>query len=429
MKYLSIRVIAQSPLSIRSDHASSGAGTTSYIPGSTVLGSLATTYKLLNPGDAHNFERLFLSGAVRFPNLYLASYKKNQKLPDINKNLPIYPTPKTAIACKRQKGFLYPSDQNNESHGVRDTLIDHTLFTEWPEKDKVTALTILEASQTCAFEHNHQRCGEPTNRYEAYYRRINDKQLLASEGKYHLQTHTGINRFSGTIEEGILYNRQVFDEGTQFWGLIKVTDETVSTLLEDFLERIAKGGLMRLGTGRTRGMGKVFLITENQSRETDTFAAFQQRLDTFNSMLQQEARKYQTQLSQIEDQYYFALTLHSPTILTDALFRYHGTINARILEDLLYKQAKTPIHGIQHVYHQAQVQRITGWQELWGTPRTNEYAIETGSVFLFKCPHAQRTKLLPALYQLEEQGIGKRTIEGFGRICISDAFHQEVTWL
>ena len=58
----------------------------------------------------------------------------------------------------------------------------------------------------------------------------------------------------------------------------------------------------------------------------------------------------------------------------------------------------------------------------------NEYAIEAGSVFLFKCPVAQRDKLHKKLYTLEEQGIGKRQLEGFGRIRISDTFHQEVDW-
>ncbi|MBV9710203.1 MAG: hypothetical protein JO011_04715, partial [Ktedonobacteraceae bacterium] len=68
----------------------------------------------------------------------------------------------------------------------------------------------------------------------------------------------------------------------------------------------------------------------------------------------------------------------------------------------------------------------TGWQELWGTPRAAEYAIESGSVFLFTCPSPPDNALHNALFALEEQGMGKRRAEGFGRICISDPFHQLV---
>jgi CRISPR-associated protein Csx10 len=33
---------------------------------------------------------------------------------------------------------------------------------------------------------------------------------------------------------------------------------------------------------------------------------------------------------------------------------------------------------------------------------------------------------LKALFELEEAGVGRRKAEGFGRICVSDQFHQEV---
>ena len=436
MKYLPIRIVAKSPLSVRSDHAASGAETTNYIPGTTLLGSLVNTYKLMYPEDASTstFQRLFLSGEVSFPHLYLASYKDDDKLPEINKKLPIYPTPKTARTCKRHQGFRYPYSSENDGHGVRDTLITRAIFHEWPDEEKISALSVLDEIKKCPGKPaQNEICGEPTDHYENYYRRIGPQQFLASDSHKHLQTHTGINRISGTVEEGILYNRQVFDEGTQFWGLAKISDEGLSNTLRDFLDAIGDAGVTRLGTGRTRGMGKVLLIAEEFTDVSDTpqddFARFQLRLNALNDLLQKEAKKYQKQLAHVEEQYYFALTLHSPTILNDTLLRYHGTISAETLESLVLKQTGVKLNGLQQIYQQAGLQRITGWQELWGTPRANEYAIEAGSVFLFKCPKAQRETLQKALYQLEEQGIGKRQLEGFGRIRVSDEFHQEAEWL
>ncbi len=70
---------------------------------------------------------------------------------------------------------------------------------------------------------------------------------------------------------------------------------------------------------------------------------------------------------------------------------------------------------------------MSGWNELWGTPRTNEYALDIGSVFLFGTTIEPINSLWQALFRLEEEGAGQRRTEGFGRICVSDPFHLEVT--
>ena len=146
----------------------------------------------------------------------------------------------------------------------------------------------------------------------------------------HLQTHTGINRFSGTVEHGVLYNRQVFNEGTQFWGLAKIADEHLGSDLKAFLDEISYAGIVRLGTGRTRGMGKITLTVKDDAIQED-FTAFQQRLDAFQNLLQDQAAEHQ--LAYMTENYYFALTLHSPTILNDELLGYHGTIDGKMLAD------------------------------------------------------------------------------------------------
>lgn len=75
------------------------------------------------------------------------------------------------------------------------------------------------------------------------------------------------------------------------------------------------------------------------------------------------------------------------------------------------------------VYQATSTKRVTGWNELWGTPRTNEYAIDTGSVFLFASTVEMNDQLCEALFKLEEDGIGERKAEGFGRVRVSDPFH------
>ena len=63
---------------------------------------------------------------------------------------------------------------------------------------------------------------------------------------------------------------------------------------------------------------------------------------------------------------------------------------------------------------------------MWGMPRANEIAIDTGSVFLFASSRELDDALIQKLLRLEEEGIGRRKKEGFGRIRISDPFHKEV---
>ena len=161
-------------------------------------------------------------------------------------------------------------------------------------------------------------------------------------------------------------------------------------------------------------MGKVTLQIEDAENDQQRFATFSKRIVDFQKALEQRAHYFK--LEQLPHPTFFALTLHSPVILCDDLLRYRSTIDAEVLQELL--GCRMP--GLELIHHAESMQRVTGWQELWGTPRAAEYAIESGSVFLFACSSPLDAKVLEALFALEEKGVGKRCAEGFGRICISD---------
>src|SRR5205809_543287 len=73
-------------------------------------------------------------------------------------------------------------------------------------------------------------CSRPMDHFIGYYRRSEDDKLAKAEveKRKRLQTHTGINRDTGTVQEGILYNRSVFQEHTRFWGLLKLPEHLVT---------------------------------------------------------------------------------------------------------------------------------------------------------------------------------------------------------
>lgn len=423
MKHLSIRMTTMSPLAIRSDHSPGGAAAIRYIPATTFIGALASLHRLLDHENAEAreaFEPLFLHDQVLYSNLYPAIFDDPGGLQE--SKIPVYPLPKTAQSCKRHSGFRFPDNGKNDGHGVRDTLVDWALFKLVHSDERLSGTTkpleILQRDRNC-------HCGEAMDSIEGYYRRSNLKpySMIAAEVESYtrMQTHTGIDRESGTVQDRILYNRQVFEEGMQFWGQVSfLDDEKLLKQFEDFINEIGRSGILHLGTGRTRGMGRVTLKAERVEEEQRPFDAFTHRLTTFNDTLHQQARKFG--LETLPYSYFFALTLHSPLLLCDDLLRYRGTLDTDTLKDLL----GPTMPELTRIYHAASTRSVTGWQELWGTPRTRERAIESGSVFLFACPSPPDQNLLKALFTLEEQGIGRRRAEGFGRVCISDQFHQQI---
>ena len=290
-----------------------------------------------------------------------------------------------------------------------------------PKKGDIAFLPALTHLKICPL------CKAAIDHLEGFYRRDehNPSQAGKAKPETRLQTRTGINRETGTVEESILYNRLVFEEGTAFWGLLKVDDQALAPF-QDFIYKDRKEAIpsdniqnfLRIGTGRTRGSGKVAFEIQMLTEQQNRFGAFKERLELFDGALKKRAKD-----CSIEDlkPYYFALTLHSPTILQDDLLRYEGTISGDTLATLI----GLPSGMLKQVYQAASVRRVTGWQELWGTPKTNEYAIDTGSVFLFSSTVPPSDTWLRPLFELEEQGLGKRRAEGFGRIVISDPFHRE----
>lgn len=420
MAQLYLTLMTKSPLAIRSDHATGGSKTATTVNGSTLLGSLAAAHRMLYT-DAKNddFVQLFLKGTISYPNLYPASFNLQEAHGDEmqTSHSPIYPVPKTAQSCKRFGGFL--EEFSDERHGVRDDLLDWAVFKLSNEK----SVDALRAHTSCSHLRMDSKkgCEEVMDHFSGFYRRAAfvdpPYHRMIAQVDTRLLTRTGINRDRGIVEEGILYNREVIDEGAYFWGMVKLPDRLLSTFKE-FVEEAGDAGLIRIGTGRTRGLGQVQLTIHGAEDDEISFDSFKQRLMDFDAKLR-ERMEYPP--ANEDDRFYFALTLHSPVILRDDLLRYQGTISGEVLAT----HAKLSSETLRQIHQVASLERVTGWNELWGTPRTQECAIATGSVFLFVSTEKVGKELLNKLFDLEEQGIGERRVEGFGRICFSDPFHLE----
>jgi CRISPR-associated protein Csx10 len=432
VKQFAIKVTAVSPLAIRADHAPGGAATAAYIPGTTFMGSLAAVHRLLRPDNADDFANFFLRDKVRYPHLYPASFKSSSMQESF---LPIYCIPKTAQTCKQFGGFplLADEDDDNERHGVRDSLFDWAVFTlsyktraAQPDKYSDTfVIKALEEHKTCDYlaKERQKTCGQPLDHVKGYYRRSSDGKLATAKAETRLLTRTGINRRYGIVEESILYSREVFTEGTGFFGNITVDDDVYEAFKAFLLENSNSDVLLinhfaRLGTGRTRGFGKVLFDVSPSEDIEDNFEAFKQRLQAFDTALRAQVREFGLEPPH---RFYIALTLHAATMLCDDLLRYEGTITGKQLA----RQVRLPDDLFELLYQSASMQRVMGWQELWGLPRAHAYAIEAGSVFLYAVAQPLDDAWAHPLFELEQHGIGQRRAEGFGRVCVSDLFHLE----
>src|SRR5438105_277393 len=122
------------------------------------------------------------------------------------------------------------------------------------------------------------------------------QRMQARTDHTRLQTRTGVNRDWGVVEEGILYNREVFDAGMFFWGELLLADDLADNSsnqfandFKTFVQEANEEECILIGTGRTRGLGSVKVeiwdevqVTDIRSRE---LALFTERLNLFNTTL------------------------------------------------------------------------------------------------------------------------------------------------
>lgn len=411
MEQRNIQIETLSPLAMRSDHAAQNEKTARVISGSTLWGALASVYRQFYPEREERFAHFFLREHVFYPYLYPANFSGKAA----NADCAVYAAPGTAISCKRHSGFL--RKDYSDYHGVRDSLLGWTQFKLSGEK----SIQHLVQHQYCA---QCQASMDSLSEEHRYYRRMPGEvdRRVSAKLQTRLQTRTGINREWNTVENGILYNREVIERGTRFWGAITFTPRFFDEpdALDEFIgfvEEANDSGLIRLGTGRTRGLGRINLRFKEQNEQEDQ-KHFQQRLFAFNDKVHQPGNT-------MKNAFYFAITLQTPLLLRDPWLRYTCDISTHHLKEI----TGLPEESFQPIYQLSNMTRVIGWNGVLGMPRVQEYAISTGSVFLFAFSYENQekdvTKLISHLFRLEQEGAGLRRTEGFGRVCVSDAFHVE----
>lgn len=368
---LSARLLA--PLMVQKSRQTYTPQTVEYLPGSSLRGALAGMY-LRAVGGANDvpFTVLFGANAPAFPDL----------LPTPQADMLSECLPLTAISCKRFPGF-----KSENGHGVRDSL------------------TMLAFSRTNnAANLKFWRCPKCDNDSKPFTGVWNNQPDSAAmvRATLVLQRHTGIDRATGTVADGVFYAPQIMRES-------RIPGEPQYLAGRTFLnqeQHEAFSALIRertvfAGADRARGLGELELtLTPMQIPEVDVA----QWSDAWKRL------HVQTVGQGPAPGVYYSLKLASPSVLADRFLRPTADLSLDFPHvELVGKSVKQTL--------------VRGWQSAWGLPKPDDPALERGGVYLYRYGGDDVQGLNAFLAKLITTGVGLRCQEGLGEIRVCEALH------
>lgn len=434
MKRYYLRLRAESPLSI-SGHQNLDGQTipsTDYIPGVTLRGALAWNWLRRQP-DARQtpaFRRLFDDAGIHCGPLYPIG--GDESTATVATVLPV-----TARTCKHHQGFITDLDSDPAKvHGVRDSLIaliQETALQRWQEQAKPSTVEMeaqrtqtpgLTVFETCTVT----GCDSGMERFGGYYETatggITRYQRVSVRKR--LMTRSQILPTLESTRPGALFSREVIEEGQEFAGWLSLAEDS-DHVLESML---AVDEDLYVGAARTAGMGQMRIVDAREDPDLygDTYGDFAERRQQCEAHLAVELPGV--------DLAFVPLTLLSDTILLDAHLRHTSSLTPSILTTYAQlertlatqKQRRPPPPwpgDVQLFCAAAHTRRIASRNTAQSgqRPRSDDWAIGAGSVFVLAAPSAAREALWNACAWLEDEGIGERRSDGFGQIVAAHPFH------
>lgn len=330
-----------------------------YIPGSSLLGALATLAAqrcdLADPRDYKDFVALFLRGGILFPTLYPACKHQNN----------IYPTVLAPLAF--QTCSVVPFQEDQEGDGA---------YPAWDQPES---------------------CPECENRLEPVGAFVTLRRLppYTFTPGHASELHIRVDEATGRVEPGQLYGYTVLNAGQYFVGELVCFGVDAWTRLQEMTGIAEKVPLVwRMGKARRRGYGRV--------------AAWLERCD--------DKPPAWIQLP-LEDRVKDPSQPMSMTLLTDTIIpNLWGQQPLGFTEDWLGEVLGLGPVEVLDAF--ARVRSVDGFNAHLGLPRWRDTALTAGSVVRFKL-QSPPEDWKERLQKLETEGIGVRRNEGFGRVAFN----------
>jgi len=347
-----------------------------YIPGSMIRGALISRYIKRHPELPNDFlseeinqdsnqeiKRLFFDGSTRYLNAYL--FCEEQK----KRTLPV------PLAWYKDKDDKLPSK-------LGESLEIYDLSQHLSDKSSLKML----GNQFCT---------------------INERQAVLYQEKKRINIHNLRDRTKGCSSpirrnpknnqvihegEGAIFRYEALDSEQTFQGVILCKDndvDTVKILLSP--ENIWLGGSQSAGYGHT----KIILCEPNKNQKWSEIDIGIERRVNHQKLI--------------------------TTLLSDTIVRNNdGQVSAdplsviQAIEDKLEEKLNVKIKLPQPTNIFVSSKIVGGFNRKWGLPLPQVTALSAGSVFVFD------TKLTTEQIEtLENEGIGERCIDGFGRIAVN----------
>lgn len=417
MKRIKLKITALSPLAIAGRKPGSVSEAEDHIPGSVIRGAVASQILQLSGITEQNlatnrddFTTLFLDDeAAIFQNAYPAVAKSDSNSQVVDEDVMVLPA--TAVSSKTKPGF-----KSNKGNGVFDTLIDRFCAEAYNYP--------FDPSDPKSIEKETDARVEP---YTGLYSCKNNEYRSHSVSTRFL-TRVGINRRRATSEEEILYSIEVLNESfvknpqeknwypVVYRSAIIIENDELAEHLTQFIND--NHSIFRLGGASSRGLGKVIIEAELKEAVTDV----RERISKFNEQLEQRWKLWsvfgQPEENLLANRIYFTLDLQSDAILTEN-WRRTTVISEKMLQQFTeVDHGSLKLHTAYSSYNHR-----SGWNAAWGLMKDIELVTTRGAVYLFSVDKKDEKIWIDKLAELELNGVGDRTCEGFGQVQICNKFH------
>lgn len=347
--------------------------TLAHVPGTSLRGAIAT--HLLQRGlrpDSPLFQSIFVRERVHFGPLYpCQAWDRERSFP--------FPAPASLLTCKYHAGLRGDDPQ---AHGVVDVLAETSpdrCGADTKPAPLIPLGSIVQAERDDTGERTLLRSVKPAICFAA---------------------HVSIDPETQRAEEHMLYGQEQVPSGTWFAGFL-----WGSAGLLDAIRDAVDGTGVTVGKARTRGHGDLVLHLRGPG-------------DSYHPVFPGLLRPSNTQGLRADE---FTLTLYSDLIAVDSLLRPVTLVDGAALWFLLGGSGAAPFAVVRGY---SATRTILGFNGVPGRPRTADVAVVAGSTWRFRWTDpARREAVHSMLSRAQEQGLGLRRGEGFGRVLVDLPLH------
>ncbi len=296
------------------------------------------------------------------------------------------PVPLSYFSCKNHPGF-----EHDDGHGVHDYWNDRVRQLAGEKPDRLSC----------------RQCGGRMELLRGNLAGQPGSFQLVKTGRASL-TRVGLNRFTETAEEGILYAVEILpprrlkgkEEQLHFSGWLDLPEgkeRDVEKILSVLPGR--EGGyFLPVGTARSRGLGHGLLFLK--------------------PLAGKKARRVQGRPGmRLGDGWvYVPLLARSPLVVRGEDGRPVALPGKRELAAYLDQVpgALEPVPGASFV----EWGEVSGYSQVWGLPRPLTAGVMPGSVLTYRLPEAEEEALHPWLEELAAKGLGEGTAWGWGELVV-----------